>query len=227
MAPPEQSTGEENHSHPAGHALCHAPHGSIGLLGHKDTLLPHVSLGSTAGQPLANQDSIGLLGHQETLLPYGQLLAFLVTRKHTAAPRSACGQPLANQDSVGLLGYRDTDASWSTIGQPLATQDTIGLLGHQDTLLPHSQPVINRWPTRTPLAFLVTRTLCCLMVNRWPTSGQPRLHWPSWPPGNTAASWSACSQSLANQDTIGLLGHKDTLLPHGQPVVNHWPTRTQ
>jgi len=64
-------------------------------------------------------------------------------------------------------------------------------------------------------------------LNRWPTIGQPRLHWPSWPPGNTANSWSAYNgQSLVNQDTIGLLGHQDTLLPQSQPVVTHWPTRT-
>lgn len=53
------------------------------------------------------------------------------------------------------------------------------------------------------LAFVAARAHCWLMVNYWPTVGQ----------------------LLGNQDAIGLLGHQDPLLAHGQLLVSCWPTR--
>jgi len=88
--------------------------------------------------------------------------------------------------------------------QPLANQDNNSLLGHQDTSVAHGQPAVNRWPTRTPMAFFDTRTHRCLIVKRWPTTDQPGHQQPSWPPGYPAGSWSVC----------------------GQPLANRWPTRT-
>ena len=76
-----------------------------------------------------------------------------------------------------------------------------GLLGHQGTLMVYDQPAVSCWPTRTPLAFLATRTHCCLMVSCWSTVGQP----------------------LANQDTIGSVGHGGTLLAHGHPADHRDP----
>ena len=35
--------------------------------------------------------------------------------------------------------------------------------------------------------------------------------------------WSTVGQPLANHDTIGPLGHQDTLLPHGHPAGHQDP----
>ncbi|XP_046767838.1 uncharacterized protein LOC124417692 [Gallus gallus] len=237
---------------------------TIGLLGHQDTLLLH-------GQPLANQDTTGPLGHQDTLLPHGQPLANCWPTVgqpghhwpswppgHSAALWSAFGQLLANRwptiGTFGPLGHQDTLLPH---GQPLANQDTTGPLGHQDTLLLHGQPLANcwptigqpghhwpswppghsaaswsafgqllanHWPTRTPLALLATRTHCCLMANRWPTRTPLALLATRTLCCLMVSLWSTVGQPLANQDTTGLLGHQDTLLLHGQPLVNCWPT---
>ena len=100
---------------------------------------------------------------------------------------------------------------WPTIGQPrlhwpswppgntTALWSTVGLLGHQET---H----------------------CCPTVSLWSTIGQPGHNRPSCPQGNTTALWSTVGQPFTSENTVGLLGHQDTLLPHGQPVVNRWPT---
>lgn len=92
---------------------------------------------------------------------------------------------------------------WSTIGQSLVNQDTSGLPCHRDTLLAHGP----RWPT----------------VGRLDTSDLLGRQ-------GTVGSWShtllAHGQLLLNQDTIGLLGHCDTLLAHGPPLANHWSTGT-
>ena len=63
----------------------------------------------------------------------------------------------------------------------------------------------NHWSTRTPLAFLASRAHCWLVLNYWSAVGQP----------------------LVSQDTIGPLGHQNTLLARGQPLVNCWSTVVQ
>ena len=63
----------------------------------------------------------------------------------------------------------------------------------------------NHWSTRTPLAFLASRAHCWLVLNYWSAVGQP----------------------LVSQDTIGPLGHQNTLLARGQPLVNPWSTVVQ
>ena len=136
----------------------------------------HCCLMSAWAQPLAN--------HWPTKTP----LAFLATRKHYCLMVN-CWPTIHKQGQCWpSWSPGNTAASWSACGQPLANQDTIGLLGHKETPLPYGQLLANRSPVRTPLAFLVTRTHCCPMVSLWSTTGEPRLCWPSWPSGHTAAS---------------------------------------
>ena len=179
-------------------------HATIGLLGHQGTLLGHDQL-------LVNQDTIGLLGHQGSLLAHGQPLANCWSTR----------TPLTSGAICWLLAI-----CRPTVGQLLVNHGTVGLLGHLGTLLAHGQALANCWSTRTPLAFLATRAICWLLVNCWPTVGQPGHHWPSWPPDHTALSRLSVGQLLVNHGTIGRLGLQGTLLGHGQLLVNHWSTRT-
>jgi len=137
------------------------------------------------------------------------------------------GQPGHRWSSVPpghAAGSWSTCTQISTVGQLLANQATVDLLGHWDTLMARGQPVLKYWPT-----------VGQPVVKHWPTIGQPGPRWPPVPPGHAAASWSTCteilancwptcSQTLANQVTVGLLCHQGTPLARGQPVLKHWPT---
>lgn len=54
------------------------------------------------------------------------------------------------------------------------------------------------------------------------TVGEPEQRCPSGPPGHAAGLKSTTGQQLANRDTVGLPGHRATLLACGQYLVNCW-----
>ena len=104
---------------------------------------------------------------------------------------------------------------WSTLGQPVGHRGILlahshPLLNHWSTcwlleppwgmLLAHSHPVVNHWsiPAQPvghhwPSGHTAGSRLPC-----WPTVGQLRHHWPSWPEEHTAGLWSTSGQLLAN-----------------------------
>ena len=125
-----------------------------------------------------------------------------------------------------------------------APRDPIGPLGHQGILLAHSHPLLNHWSTcwllEPPWGMLLAHSHP--VVNHWstpaqpvghhwpsghtagsrspcwPTVGQLRHHWPSWPEEHTAGLWSTSGQLLANQNTTP--GHQGTLSAHSHPTAN-------
>jgi len=124
---------------------------------------------------------------------------------------------------------------WSTLGQPVGHRGILlahshPLLNHWSTcwlleppwgmLLAHSHPVVNHWsiPAQPvghhwPSGHTAGSRLPC-----WPTVGQLRHHWPSWPEEHTAGLRSTSGQLLANQNTTP--GHQGTLSAHSHPTAN-------
>lgn len=110
---PSAEQSREHLLHPAGHALCSAPQGTIGPLGHWGWLV--VNHWPTVGQPSVNQDIIGVLGHWGTLL---------------AHDHPVC-QPLVKENSTGHLGYQ---------GRLLTHGHPVGQPGPQGPFLQSSFP---------------------------------------------------------------------------------------
>ena len=192
---------------------------AVGLLGHWDAL--QACGCPSLGQPLGHRWPPWLLGHSAgTWSMCGQLLVScwstdgLRGRWGSQPARgqllvncwSAFGQPLAFV-AAGTLCWLVVNA-WPTVGQPLVYQDNIGLHSCLGALLVRGQLVANCWSTIGQLG------------QHWDTTGTPPAFVAT---GAHCDSWPTCGQPLVNQDTVGLLGHRRTLLMCGRPLVDHWP----
>ena len=123
---------------------------------------------------------------------------------------AGCTLGNAPQGPIGPLGHQGsllaplancwptTDEPWSTAGRLLVNQATLTLLA-----------VLWAMHPRVPRASLGTRAHCCLVVNHWPTVGQPLVNHSQL----LVNCWSTVGLPLANcWATVGQPGPSLTLL---------------